>query len=621
MPRIALVSAPWPLFNRPSIQLGTLKAYVQQNLPSMRVDAHHLYLSFAEKLGYETYRTISERTWLSESCFAGLLYPERSAEIESFWKKQSRGLSLMTGFQELRRNLKLVSDEIFFSIPWSSYPLVGFSICLGQLTSTLYFIQRLKKAAPEVKIAAGGSTCARQMGYSLLKTFPDIDFVISGEGEKPLLHLVQWLARPGGSESPAPLPGLITRDTEPSGGFAQIRELDELPVPDFSDYFAHLGTLAPQKRFLPRLPMEMSRGCWWRRISCDGTYRGCAFCNLNIQWSGYRAKSSGRIVSEILSLVRDYRILSISFMDNLLPSKNLKDLFQSIAELEKDFRFFGEIRAVTAMEDLLAMAAAGMAKVQVGIEALSSRLLKKLNKGTTAIQNLEIMKNCEASGLPHLTANLITHFPGSDAQDVEETLANLKFALPFQPLKVTPFWLGYGSPVWANPEAYSIKKVRHHPFYARLFPPEILRSLSLMIQAYQGGLEEQGRLWRPVKQAAAAWKKAYERLQRTPRSGPILSYQDGGDFLIIRQIREGQDDMSHRLLGTSRRIYLFCGKNRSLGEILHNFPGSVEEKVLPFLAMMVDKKLMFREADRYLSLAVPISVSHRVHRDHREKSP
>ena len=35
----------------------------------------------------------------------------------------------------------------------------------------------------------------------------------------------------------------------------------------------------------------------------------------------------------------------------------------------------------------------------LGIEALATSLLKKLNKGTTAIQNLEIMRDCEALGI------------------------------------------------------------------------------------------------------------------------------------------------------------------------------------------------------------------------------
>jgi ribosomal peptide maturation radical SAM protein 1 len=607
-PRIALLSTPWPLFNRPSIQLGTLKAYLQREFPQGRVDAQHLYLNFAESLGYDVYRTISERNWLSESCFAALLYPERITLIERFWKRHSRGLSLRRDFREICSELQAASDRLLASPSWSSYQLIGFSICYGQLTSSLYFIQKIKEAAPGTRVVIGGSACAGEMGSSLLRTFPAIDFVATGEGEKPLLHLVRWLSQPRSSADPEPFPGLLTRHTGPLNGFSQVSDLDDLPVPDFSDYFDRLVAMVPEKRFLPRLPVEMSRGCWWRKTSADWTRRGCAFCNLNVQWKGYRAKSTGKIIAEIRSLVETYQVLSLSFMDNLLPPTHLKDLFQRLADLGKDLRLFGEIRATTTRRDLLAMADAGMVEVQVGIEALSSRLLKKLNKGTTAIQNLEIMKNCEASGLPRLTSNLITHFPGSDEDDMKETLVNLQYAFPFRPLKATPFWLGYGSPVWSNPGAYGIRKVRNHPDYADLFPQEVLGTLILMIQNYQGGVKEQERLWHPLKQAVEAWKKTYEALHRTPASGPILSYQDGGDFLIIRERRDGQDDMTHRLRGTSRGIYLFCEENRSIREILDRYPGFAEEKVLPFLTMMGDKKLMFREGERYLSLAVPIRI-------------
>jgi hypothetical protein len=64
--------------------------------------------------------------------------------------------------------------------------------------------------------------------------------------------------------------------------------------------------------------------------------------------------------------------------------------------------------------------------------------------------------------------------------------------------------------------------------------------------------------------------------------------------------------MTHRLTGTSRKIYLFCEKNRSVRQILAHTPGFGEEKVLPFLRMLVDKRLMFQEGNRYLSLAVPL---------------
>ena len=242
----------------------------------------------------------------------------------------------------------------------------------------------------------------------------------------------------------------------------------------------------------------------------------------------------------------------------------------------------------------------------VGIEALSTHLLQKMNKGTTAIRNLEIMKNCEARNVPDLTSNLITRFPGSDARDVEETLNALRFALPFRPLKPAPFWLGYGSPVWHHPEAFGIRRLRHHPFYRSLFPRETLSHLQLMLQGYEGDVKTQQRLWVKVTQALRSWKSTYDRLHRAWNRDPILSYEDGGGFLIIRERRLNEDDRTHRLLGSSRQIYLYCETHRSLSEIVERFPGFGQEKILPFLNMMVDKKLMFREGERFLSLAVPV---------------
>lgn len=203
---------------------------------------------------------------------------------------------------------------------------------------------------------------------------------------------------------------------------------------------------------------------------------------------------SERVVSELDLLTERYEILPVSFMDNLLPSRDLEGLFTKITRLGKDLRLFAEIRAITSAKELAAMAAAGMREVQVGIESLSSGLLKKLNKGTRAIDNLQIMKNCETPGLPDLTGNLIVCFPSSDECDVTETLASLEFAFPFRPLKEIPFWLGYGSPVWHTPAAYDIRRVYNHPHYRYLFPAEVIKTLQPMIRGYQGGARYQKRI-------------------------------------------------------------------------------------------------------------------------------
>jgi hypothetical protein len=308
-------------------------------------------------------------------------------------------------------------------------------------------------------------------------------------------------------------------------------------------------------------------------------------------------------VLEIDTLIKRHQLLSIYFMDNLLPAKGLESLFHAIQGLGIDLRMFAEIRAKTPLPVLEAMAAAGMDEVQVGVEALSTSLLKKFHKGTTVMDNFEIMKNCERPCLPDLAGNLILNFPTSDSRDVAETLRNLGFAFPFRPLKGISLWLGYGSPLWRYPEQYQIRLKGNHPNYRHFFPSEEIQSFRFMIQGYQGGVRHQQRMWEPVRQKLREWRDFYERMHRGPGFRPILSYKDGKDFLIIHE-RRLHDDMTHRLTGNSRAIYLFCEVQRSLAEMLARFPRFSEDQIRAFLRMMVDKRLMFNEGDRYLSLAV-----------------
>jgi hypothetical protein len=284
--------------------------------------------------------------------------------------------------------------------------------------------------------------------------------------------------------------------------------------------------------------------------------------------------------------------------------KTSRDIFNRIARLGKDFRLFGEIRATTPERVLKAMRAAGMQEVQIGIEALSTRLLKKLNKGTTTIQNIEIMKHCEMTGITN-SSNLILYFPGSDQKDVDETIRNLDFVLCFRPLKMVHFWLGLGSPVCQYPENFGLRSVFNHRYYSVLFPPDVFKTMRFTIQSYRGDLGHQKKLWQPVKKKLNAWKKSYGELHRGSRHENILSFRDGRNFIIIRQKRLNGQPLTHRLEGTSRAIYVFCSRHRPLKEIHARFPSVASDKIETFLKLMVDKKLMFQENNNYLSLAVP----------------
>jgi ribosomal peptide maturation radical SAM protein 1 len=594
--KILLVSTPWPLYTRPSIQLGTLKAYIASRLPDVEVEAHHFYLALAEAIGYRHYHEISERTWLAECIYAALLYPERFRQIDKLFTRETRRSPLLkkTGLKNQVTSL------------------AGFSVSLCQLTSSLFFIKTIKRTHPELITVIGGSSFSPESASRILKLYPEIDAVVTGEGELPFYRFIQHMHRFTRKEDYPGIKGVHTRCSNTTGNhndhFSQLESLKDLPLPDYDDYFELLQSFDPQKSFFPTLPVETSRGCWWIGTANQKKSSGCAFCNLNLQWSGYRSKKPSRVITEFDHLTSRYRTLSLAIVDNVLPRNTSADIFNQLKTLKKDLRLFSEIRASTPLTQLESMRDAGMRELQVGIEALSTGLLKKLKKGTTTIQNLEIMKNCESLGLINIS-NLILQFPGSEQSDVDETLKNLEFALPYRPLKVVNFWLGLESPVWRNPADYRIKAVFNHPNWRYLFPAAVYRQLLFMIQAYRGDAGNQKKIWQPVKAAVEDWTSIYHELHTEPSPEPILSFRDGRDFLIIRQRRLGSEPLTHRLVGSSRLIYLFCRRHRPLRRIRARFSSIGEDKIVAFLKVMVGKKLMFEENDKYLSLAVPIGKS------------
>ncbi|MGD9210098.1 MAG: cobalamin-dependent protein, partial [Desulfobacteraceae bacterium] len=256
-----MFSSPWPLFNRPSIQLGTLKAYVKRKMPELDVTAHHFFLLLAKGLGYPIYQEISQHTWLAESIYASLLFPEQKIIAESLFKQKARSISTLRkiAFQNLIAITTSVTDEFVQSLPDHRPLLAGFSISLCQLTASLYLIKKIKARFPQLPVVVGGALVAGKAGEDLKSVFPQIDFVIQGEGEVPLVQLVKSIYEKNimAEQNSFQSESISTKNTEwkkitPS----QIKHLDELPIPDYDDYFALLQQFPANRRFFPVLSIE-----------------------------------------------------------------------------------------------------------------------------------------------------------------------------------------------------------------------------------------------------------------------------------------------------------------------------------------------------------------------------
>ncbi len=543
--RLGLISMPWALFNRPSVQLGALKGYLAQADPDVQVACLHPYLGLAKAIGLELYREISQDVWLCEGLYAGLLFPEQREVLRGFLVKRLKhckaagALSIEYLWQQVDGHLQhwLARQN------WEQFDLAGFSVCFNQLLASLVAAKRLKALQPQLPIVFGGSSCVAEMGSSLLTVFPWLDYVVHGEGEIPLANLCQVLA---GRQSTL-IPQVMARKPQAGGqAFAgrQFKTLSELPVPDYGDYFLDLRREFSGEPFVPELPVEFSRGCWWGK---------CTFCNLNLQWRGYRGKTAAQMEQEVLSLSEHHGCLDFSFTDNVLPDREAMVFFVKMASSKKDFRFFAEIRVNQWGETLKSYRQGGLVAVQAGIEALSQGLLGRMRKGATVMENLALMKESVALGI-RLDGNLITGFPGSSEAEVQETLANLDFVLPFTPLTAASFFLGYGCEVAENPRDYGIRAIVQHPHNRKLFPPQILPGQTLLINDYRGDRAHQRKLWQPVVKKIRDWQRFHEARRCPAHLVPPLSYRDAGNLLIIRQELPGQATLHHRLRGTSRAI-------------------------------------------------------------------
>ncbi|NOQ46369.1 MAG: RiPP maturation radical SAM protein 1 [Desulfobulbaceae bacterium] len=589
--RIVLASMPWAIFNRPSIQMGALKSYLQTSIDDGVVQSRHIFLEVAQKIGLTNYRIISENSWAGEALYSALLFPEQRTQAGKLFKQELQG-QCSVEFEDL---LVLLDEQLQTWIDRENFDdcaLLGFTVCFSQLPSTLFACRKIKEHWPDLPIALGGSTCTPSLGRSLLDVFPELDFIITGEGERPLAGLIRFLAGSapfpgnnvlGWNAGKQPLTGISTPADE------EIQDLNTLPIPDYDDYFNELK--ASRLSFIPELPLEFSRGCWWNK---------CTFCNLNLQWCGYRYKKHDRMLKEQQFLQQRYQCLDFTFTDNALPLREADRFFQDTAKNDSDLRFFGEIRALRKPATYELYQKGGLRSVQVGIEALSNSLLKRMRKGVSVMDNVTAMKFAAASGMV-LDGNLILEFPGATEDEVLETLEVLDFVLPFRPLQAAAFFLGHGSPVCNQPKKYAIKAVTQHANNRKLYPKTILDRLDLLIKSYRGDRQHQAGIWQPVREKIHAWHTFHEK--RTS-SLPPLSYRDGSDFLIIRQELPGLQTLHHRLRGLSRKIYLSCEEPVAKKELLQNFKQIKMDQFLSFLSDLEQKKLLFTDTDSCLALAV-----------------
>jgi len=199
-----------------------------------------------------------------------------------------------------------------------------------------------------------------------------------------------------GARDPHDVAGLCFRETDGSHHLGVERRWvgpDELPAPpyhriDVADYL--------HPTFLGR-----RSGVYQASIGCP---HGCKFCGvISVFGRKERIASAERTVEHLAFLAREHGMDSVHFYDNnfFVGEPQARDFAERIAPL--GLRWWCEARVDTLTrfgdDTWRLLARAGLAMVFCGAESGSDAVLRKMDKGTTTAQILEVAARTRTHGI------------------------------------------------------------------------------------------------------------------------------------------------------------------------------------------------------------------------------
>jgi ribosomal peptide maturation radical SAM protein 1 len=533
-----LVVPPFGGVDRPSLAAHLLQACASR--AGFRTPVLYANMALARLMGdmeYEAVCFAETSALLGERFFASWAYglppfgrddPRIEASITDLSGKFSLSADSLRQFE---RGIGDWVSRLAATIVAAGYRVVGCSSTFEQTAASVAILNAVKAAAPDTITILGGANCEGEMAEGILTLGARIDYVFSGESEQTFPQFLRDIAA-----------GNFPRDRIISG--APCRDLDSLPLPDFSEYFQQRDALMPESPFATGdqlwLPYEGSRGCWW------GQKHHCTFCGINGEGMQFRQRSADRVIADLRALLERHGVRRICMTDNIMPHTFFRTLVPRLGQEVAGLHIFYEQKANLRLEQVVALKNAGVAVIQPGIEALSTDLLRLMDKGVTARQNIALLRYARSVGLD-VSWNLLYAFPGDREEWYRETLAMIPYLRHLAPpsgpchLSIDRF-----SPYFFASSRYGVEKVRPMDSYFSVLPDgaDVKKVAYHFLATYESGSRVNAPLVQALEEALEAWRKAWEAASEdTDSNAPTLGVvQISGDEYILVDYRgiEGQ---------------------------------------------------------------------------------
>lgn len=517
-----LVVPPFADIRWPSLALHILQACAKK--AGLRVEVFYANLALASWIHPDIYRQICEKGNIGESIFARHAYGENLAEFVNYIELETKeGITGIDSFlDDWIRNL---STAIFKY----HYKVFGCTTSFEQTNASITLINFAKVLHPEIITIVGGANCQDNLAEGILLLSDKIDYVFSGESEITFPEFLQKVAT-----------GLLPNEPVIR---ERLCDLNEIPFPDYSDYIKQLQFFLPDwesgKKY--SLTYETSRGCWW------GKKHRCRFCGT-FGVMKYREKHPDKIIQELRYMTESCSQKHILMTDCIMPFQYVKNLLPKLASDLPHLDIFYEMKTNTTFEQLNLMKKAGINKTQPGIESLSSSLLRKMNKGVSARQNIALLRNCISLGIS-CAWNFLYGFPNDTEDDYLVMKPLLPLLVHFQPpFRYSQMVLARFSPYYNSPEEFGIEDIQPLSICKSWYPHNIAPKV---VYNFEGKYEYFSRpdkplmqeLQRQIEKWQGLWKeKVIPRLKivTTLKGKYLLIDTRGLDRPLVQSISENQ---------------------------------------------------------------------------------
>ncbi len=329
---------------------------------------------------------------------------------------------------------------------------------------------------------------------------------------------------------------------------------------------------------------------------------------MNGRGLDFRCKSERRALDELDRVTSRYKITQFGLTDCIINMRYWKTLFPELARRGAPYRMFFEIKFNLSREHMRVLSEAGAVWLQPGIEGLHDDILRLMNKGVTALENVQALKFAREYGV-RMAWHLLVGFPDESDEWHIEMARILPRLYHLQPIQgVLNIRFDRFSAYQAHPERYGLE-IEPFPACSAIYPIDetAVREIAYYFRSVVAGSSHHpdARV-SPGIEALRVCEKEWTSAWNRPMP-VLLCMEDKPDGIDIYDTRPCAPHRRVMLTGLDAELYRRIESVTDEHDLVEQLAekGYSEEAVLSSLDRLDKSLLVLRLSGTALALAVP----------------